>query len=69
MGRKVQIITSGEVTAKYLQEFLVKNPEIEKSLGKNKSRTYCTTDNPEEFKKFTEANLGLKIKTPTKVNL
>ncbi|PIR54665.1 glutamate racemase [Candidatus Peregrinibacteria bacterium CG10_big_fil_rev_8_21_14_0_10_36_19] len=69
MGRKVKIVTSGEITAKYLEEFLKANPELEKSLGKNKTRTYFTTDNPEEFKRFTENNLGMKIKTPTKINL
>lgn len=69
MGKKVQILTSGEITAKKLKDYLKRHPEIESTLSKNKKRRYLTTDCPEEFQAFTEKNLTMKICKPEKIQL
>ncbi len=69
MGKKVNIITSGEITAQCLKKYLEENPAIEKSLSRKKSRKYYTTDDPKTFKDFTEKNLGMKIPMPEKISL
>jgi len=69
MGKSVKILTSGEVTAKSLKKYLQAHPEIEEKITRNKTRKFLTTGNPQEFKDFTEKNLGLKIKTPEYIQL
>lgn len=69
MGKKVNILTSGEITAISLKDYLKRHPEIEKKLTKNHTRAYLTTDDPLKFKEFTEKNFHIKIKTPEKVEL
>src|SRR5690606_33918570 len=43
MGKKVKIISSGEITAKSLVKYLVKHSEIEGKLSKKSTRTFLTT--------------------------
>lgn len=69
MGKKVKVLSSGEVTAKSLQDYLTRHPEIENKLTKNHARTFLTTDDPAKFKSFTEKHFGMKIKMPEKVEL
>lgn len=69
MGKKVQILTSGQITAESLQEYLKRHPEIENKITRNKTREFITTDNPANFKQFTEKNFGMKIPMPKKITL
>ena len=69
MGKKVKLLHSGEITAKSLRDYLGRHPEIEKHLTKNKTRRFLTTDDSLKFKEFTEKHLGMKIKTPEKIQL
>jgi len=69
MGKKVKVLSSGEVTAASLKNYLERHPEIESKLSKKGTRTFLTTDNPERFKEFTEKNLHFKIRIPEKVEL
>ena len=69
MGKKINILDSGKITAKSLKDYLERHPEIEKKLSKNKKRKFLTTDNPIIFKKFTEKHFGMKIKEPKKIEL
>lgn len=69
MGGKVEIIKSGEIVAKSLKDYLQRNPLIEKSLTKNKTVNFITTDDPNTFKSFVEKNFGRKIKSPEKIKL
>lgn len=69
MGKKVNILPSGEITARSLKTYLEKHPEIEKTLSKNKHRTFLTTDNPKTFKEFTEKHLGMRIKVPKQITI
>ncbi len=75
MGPKVKILSSGEITAKSLKDYLARHPEIESKLSKNPTRIhpaptcFLTTDDPAKFKSFTEKHFGMKIKMPEKVEL
>lgn len=69
MGKKVRILNSGDITAEKLAIYLQKHPEIEGLLGKGAQREFLTTDCPENFQKFTEKYLGMKIRKPQKVEL
>lgn len=69
LGPKIKILQSGEITANKLKEYLQRHPEIESKLSKKGSRTFLTTDDPNKFQEFTEKHFGMKIKTPTKVEL
>ena len=65
----MEILTSGEITARSLKDYLERHPEIESKLSKNKKRHYLTSDDPSTFKEFTEKHFGIKIKLPEKVTL
>ncbi|MDA1060195.1 MAG: glutamate racemase [bacterium] len=67
--KNVNILQSGEITAKSLRDYLERHPEIESKLSKNKSRKFLTTDDPKSFKEFTEKHFGMKIALPEKVSL
>jgi glutamate racemase len=74
MGKKVKVFNTGEVVAQSLSEYLERHPEIEEKLsrapkGKQGSRTFLTTDDPDAFKSFAEKYLGMKIKQPEKCQL
>lgn len=69
MGKKVQILTSGEITAQSLKDYLERHPEIESRLTKGGTKKYLTTDCPNAFTKFVEKNLGMKISQPERVAL
>lgn len=67
MGKRIKVLPSGEITAQSLKNYLVRHPEIESRLSKNRTRTFLTTDDPAKFKEFTEKHFGMKIKMPKKV--
>lgn len=69
MGKKVQILSSGSITAASLKDYLHRHPEIESKLSKKRTRTFLTTEDPKRFKSFTEKNFGMKIKMPEKISL
>lgn len=69
MGKKVKILTSGQITAESLQNYLKRHPEIEKKITRKGTRQFFTTDDPEKFKQFTEKNFGMKIPMPQKITL
>jgi glutamate racemase len=69
MGKRVEIVNSGEIMGQSLKEYLSRHPEIEKKLKKTKKIQFLTTEDPENFKKFVEKNCGMKIKTPKRVKL
>ncbi len=69
MGKKVDILSSGEITALSLKNYLQRHPEIESKLQKGKSRTFLTTDDPDKFKVYVEKHFGMKISQPEKIDL
>lgn len=69
MGKKINVLSSGEITAESLKDYLARHPEIESKLSKNGKREYLTTDDPGKFKNFTEKHFGMKIPQPKKISL
>jgi len=69
MGKKVNILDTGDIVAESLMEYLERHPEIEKKLGKNGTRTFLTSDDPERMQNFAEKILFTKISKPQKVNI
>ncbi len=69
MGKKVKILSSGELTAISLKKYLESHPEIENKLSKNRKREFLTTDDPIKFKEFTEKYLGMRVSLPKRIEL
>lgn len=67
MGNKVKLITAGDITAKYLQNYLSEHPELEKQRTKNSKRIFLTTDDPKNMQNFIEKNFNMKISPPEKI--
>ncbi len=64
----IKIICQGEIVAESLHDYLVRHPEIEQECGKNGTRRFLTTENPEKFADMASLFLGEKI-TATRVEL
>lgn len=69
MGKKVQVLDSGNVVADSLADYLNRHPEVEKQLTCKGRRHYLTTDCPETFKNFANQELKLNIKEVQTVKL
>jgi len=69
MGKRVNVLLSGEIIAESLRDYLKRHPEIEKLLSKTSKREYMTTDSPERFMNFANSELKLNIKDVTKVEI
>ncbi len=57
-GGNIKVIPEGEITARKLVDYLVRHPEIEKTLQKSGQRAYFVTDQSRHFKKMTQLFLG-----------
>jgi glutamate racemase len=60
-GKKISIVSEGEIVAKKLTDYLGRHPEIEKTLDKNSVREFYTTDLTEKFQKVGTKLMGRKI--------
>ncbi len=60
-GRKITIISEGEIVAKKLVDYLHRHPEIEKTLDRKSERQFFTTDLTEKFQKIGGKLIGRKI--------
>jgi len=69
MGKKVQVVESGPITAQSLSDYLIRHPEIENLLTREKKRHFLTTGNPDSFKITAEKYLSLKITQPQHIEL
>lgn len=69
MGKKVNVLDSGNIVAESLKEYLKRHPEIETLLSRHKIRKYLTTDCPDRFKEFANTQLKLKIKEVNSTSL
>ena len=54
----IRIVCQGDIVAASLHDYLRRHPEIERLCGKNGSRTYLTTENPEKFADMASLFLG-----------
>jgi len=62
VGRKVKIISESKIIGKKLKDYLARHPEIEKKLGKKKSRTFYSTDLTDNFQILGSKFFGARIK-------
>ena len=62
MGKTCRVFSSGEALAKELEEYLNKNPELNKKIKQNKKVYFYTTDDSERFCKLGTKFLGQTIK-------
>ncbi len=69
MGKNVTIVQSGVITANSLKDYLIRHPEIESKITKNKKRKFQTTDCPVSMKNFIEKYFGIMISRPEKVKI
>lgn len=69
IGKSVFIVDSSRATANKLQDYLIRHPEIEKKLSKNKRVKYYTTDDPKAFKLFAEDIMEPKLRNVGKAIL
>lgn len=68
MGKKVQLISSGQAAAEKLVSYLKKHPEIESKLSRGKKREYLTTDSVNDFKHYVEKHLEIST-SPQQISL
>lgn len=54
----VKLLTQGEIVAGSLQDYLLRHPEIESLCGRNRQRSFYTTDSTEDFDNHTSLFFG-----------
>lgn len=69
MGKRVNVLNSGEIVAKSLSEYLSRHSEIEKELAKRATREFLTTDDPMRFKEFVKIFAKMGTNSVNKVIL
>lgn len=68
IGPKIKIVTENKIVAEKLKDYLRRHPEIKRTLTKNKSIDFFTTDVTDKFKILGSQFLGRTI-LPKKVEL
>ncbi len=69
MGKSVHVPDTGKIVAESLKEYLVRHPEIERSLTKRQVRRFLTTGEPGRFKEIGSRFLCYNIKEVEKVDI
>ena len=69
MGKNCQVLDAPAIVGEKLADYLKRHPEIEERLPRDRSRTFCTTDDPDRFRLFGEKFLGMKIPRVRAVSL
>jgi glutamate racemase len=69
MNKKTQVLDSGKIVAKSLQNYLARHPEIERQLTRGESKKFLTTDDAERFAEFAKNFSGVKMAHGEKVEL
>lgn len=61
MGRGVELINPGTEVAKMIKKFLEKNPNIEKTLRRDRDHKFYVSDAPYKFEELSKLFLGREI--------
>jgi len=69
IGKRTNVLKTGEIVADSLKDYLKRHAEIEKLLSKKGKREYLTTDSSEKFLEFANKELKLNIKEVKKVEI
>ncbi|MDR3559251.1 MAG: glutamate racemase [Candidatus Pacebacteria bacterium] len=60
-GKEMKIVSESKIIGRKLKDYLVRHPEIEKKIAKNKRRTFYSTDLTDNFQKLGSKFFGAKI--------
>ena len=60
---KIQLLSQGEIVANSLADYLKRHPEIEQVCSKGGSRTFYTTDSPDDFDQHASLFFGEPIQS------
>lgn len=60
-GKKIRVINQSKIVGKKLEDYLIRHPEIEKKIGRNKGRIFYSTDLTDKFQKLGRKFYGRKI--------
>jgi glutamate racemase len=69
MGKNCRVLDGPAIVADKLADYLVRHPEIETRLSRDRIRSFSTTDDPERFRAFGEDFLGRRIRDVLAVDL
>lgn len=73
MGKRCNVLNSGEIVAESLKDYLKRHSEIDKLLSKKKEGTgkqsFYTTDSKEKFGEFTRMFFGQEMKNIEQVSI
>ncbi len=69
MGKNCRVLDAPAIVADKLSDYLIRHPEIETRLSRNKGCAFYTTDDPARFKIFGEDFLGRRILEVMEVDL
>lgn len=61
-GKKIALVSEGNIVAEKLADYLQRHPEVESRLGKHGRRSFYSTDLTENFKTLGSRFFGQKIK-------
>lgn len=59
----IQLVTQGDIVARSLQDYLQRHPEIEKTITKNGTRHFFTTDDTDDFNEHATIFFGERVKS------
>lgn len=63
LPENVNILCQGEIVANSLADYLIRHPEIERKIGKNREINYFTTEHTEKFDSLASLFLGHPIES------
>ncbi len=69
MGKNCRVLNGPDTVSLKLMDYLSRHPEIEERISRGSSVTFCTTDDPERFKRFGQKFLRHNIPDVEPVNL
>lgn len=61
-GKRINVLDAPKIVAEKLVDYLMRHPEIESKLKKDRQVKYLTTDSPEKFEELGSKFMGAPIK-------
>ncbi|MBW1779668.1 MAG: glutamate racemase [Deltaproteobacteria bacterium] len=61
MGKNCCVLNGPETVSTKLRDYLSRHPEIDRKIGRNRTVTFCTTDDPDRFRLFGQKFLRHNI--------
>ena len=61
MGKNCRVLNGPETVSAKLSDYLLRHPEIEERIGRNGAASFCTTDDPDRFRRLGQKFLRHRI--------